>query len=283
MLKPISPKLSVRNSFGRNANPAKCHGKSTKEALGDVRALSVFGPAILGCGQGLSIPAHAGGLANISLPVMGMDDAASHRGQLRRLRVDLSKADLYAMAQPHQRAAPKVWGLVPFSSAFCAFGADKSERTKCSLPVETTGVLQMGPRGGVVTQRSAKPCTPVQFWSWPPLQTSDLSAQFDFGASSADAARAPSAEMPRRLPTGFARGLLETPIQARWHRARICEVMHSHHPSAGAPVGDIIRFVPKSELERARLIREARAIYDSIFPPAAPDRPPQDGEDRVKT
>src|SRR5450631_3038480 len=27
----------------------------------------------------------------------------------------------------------------------------------------------MGPRGGVVTQRSAKPCTPVQFWSWPPL------------------------------------------------------------------------------------------------------------------
>ena len=30
----------------------------------------------------------------------------------------------------------------------------------------------------------------------------------------------------------------------------------------------IIRFVPESERERARLIREARAIYDSIFPPA---------------
>jgi hypothetical protein len=29
---------------------------------------------------------------------------------------------------------------------------------------------------------------------------------------------------------------------------------------------EIIRFVPKSERERARLIREARAIYDSIFP-----------------
>jgi hypothetical protein len=29
----------------------------------------------------------------------------------------------------------------------------------------------------------------------------------------------------------------------------------------------IIRFVPKSERERERLIREARAIYDSIFPP----------------
>jgi hypothetical protein len=33
-------------------------------------------------------------------------------------------------------------------------------------------------------------------------------------------------------------------------------------------MGEIIRFVPKSERERARLIREARAIYDSVFPPA---------------
>ncbi|MCK1723536.1 hypothetical protein [Bradyrhizobium sp. 141] len=48
-------------------------------------------------------------------------------------------------------------------------------------------------------------------------------------------------------------------------------------------MGDIVRFVPKTELERTRLIREARAIYDSIFPAAAPDRAPQDGEDRVKT
>ena len=31
-------------------------------------------------------------------------------------------------------------------------------------------------------------------------------------------------------------------------------------------MGEIIRFVPKSERERARLIREARAIYDSVFP-----------------
>ena len=35
-------------------------------------------------------------------------------------------------------------------------------------------------------------------------------------------------------------------------------------------MGEIIRFVPRSERERARLIREARAIYDSIFPPADP-------------
>ena len=35
-------------------------------------------------------------------------------------------------------------------------------------------------------------------------------------------------------------------------------------------MGEIIRFVPKSERERVRLVREARAIYDSIFPPADP-------------
>ena len=35
-------------------------------------------------------------------------------------------------------------------------------------------------------------------------------------------------------------------------------------------MGEIIRFVPKSERERARLIREARAMYDHIFPPADP-------------
>ena len=33
-------------------------------------------------------------------------------------------------------------------------------------------------------------------------------------------------------------------------------------------MGEVIRFIPKSERERARLVREARAIYDSIFPPA---------------
>ncbi len=35
-------------------------------------------------------------------------------------------------------------------------------------------------------------------------------------------------------------------------------------------MGEVIRFVPKSELERARLVREARAIYDSVFPPNDP-------------
>lgn len=33
----------------------------------------------------------------------------------------------------------------------------------------------------------------------------------------------------------------------------------------------VVQFVSKSELERERLIREARAIYDSIFPSAGGD------------
>jgi hypothetical protein len=35
-------------------------------------------------------------------------------------------------------------------------------------------------------------------------------------------------------------------------------------------MGEIVRFSPKSERDRARLIREARATYDRIFPPADP-------------
>ena len=36
-------------------------------------------------------------------------------------------------------------------------------------------------------------------------------------------------------------------------------------------MGEVVRLIPKSELERARLIREARAIYETIFPPATPE------------
>ena len=35
-------------------------------------------------------------------------------------------------------------------------------------------------------------------------------------------------------------------------------------------MGQVIQFVSKSERERLRLIQEARAIYDSIFPSADP-------------
>jgi hypothetical protein len=41
-------------------------------------------------------------------------------------------------------------------------------------------------------------------------------------------------------------------------------------------MGEVIRFFAKSERERARLIREARAVYDSIFPPADPVSAQQD-------
>jgi hypothetical protein len=41
-------------------------------------------------------------------------------------------------------------------------------------------------------------------------------------------------------------------------------------------MGEVIRFISKSEHERARLIREARAIYNSILPPADLDKEQQD-------
>jgi hypothetical protein len=36
-------------------------------------------------------------------------------------------------------------------------------------------------------------------------------------------------------------------------------------------MGEVIRFIPKSDLDRARLIREARANYERIFPQADAD------------
>ncbi len=41
-------------------------------------------------------------------------------------------------------------------------------------------------------------------------------------------------------------------------------------------MGEVIRFGSKSERERVRLIREARAIYNSIFPQADPVSEQQD-------
>ena len=59
--------------------------------------------------------------------------------------------------------------------------------------------------------------------------------------------------------------------------------MQSQQTSAGEHVAQIVRFIPKAEQERARLIREARAIYDSIFPPSASDVEPQEGEKGLKS
>ena len=35
-----------------------------------------------------------------------------------------------------------------------------------------------------------------------------------------------------------------------------------------ANMGEVIQFIPKAERERLRLIREARANYNGVFPPA---------------
>jgi hypothetical protein len=41
-------------------------------------------------------------------------------------------------------------------------------------------------------------------------------------------------------------------------------------------MGEVIQFIPKHERERVRLIREARALYDGVFPTAAPVHVPRD-------
>jgi hypothetical protein len=33
-------------------------------------------------------------------------------------------------------------------------------------------------------------------------------------------------------------------------------------------MGEVIRFIPKAERERIRLMQETRAMYDSAFPPS---------------
>ena len=43
-------------------------------------------------------------------------------------------------------------------------------------------------------------------------------------------------------------------------------------------MGEVIQFIPKAERERLRLRREARAKYDSVFPPAKPEYKQRDNE-----
>ena len=49
-------------------------------------------------------------------------------------------------------------------------------------------------------------------------------------------------------------------------------------------MGEVIKFISRAERERIRLIREARANYDSVFPPSDPlneqrDKAPVSGGD----
>jgi hypothetical protein len=62
------------------------------------------------------------------------------------------------------------------------------------------------------------------------------------------------------------------------------QVYVEYFQGLGAHVmGDVIQFIPKSALERARLVREARAMYESVFPtekgPASQQRDSQGGCD----
>jgi hypothetical protein len=38
----------------------------------------------------------------------------------------------------------------------------------------------------------------------------------------------------------------------------------------GVHMGEVVQFIPKRDLERVRLIQEARAICERIFPPEDP-------------
>jgi hypothetical protein len=45
-------------------------------------------------------------------------------------------------------------------------------------------------------------------------------------------------------------------------------------------MSDVVRFVPKAELERARLIRQARAHYERVFPSSDRAAEPEDSGKR---
>jgi len=109
-----------------------------------------------------------------------------------------------------------------------------------------------------------------------------LFSTFLVGAD-AIAARARPALPVSRCPTGSGRSPRERPhfhgwrIGQAWHDIRFAVLTYSlEYPEP--PMREVVRFVPKAELERARLIREARVIYEHIFPPAdqASKRPDPD-------
>src|SRR3954454_22918475 len=67
----------------------------------------------------------------------------------------------------------------------------------------------LGPRGGVVTRRSAKPFTRVRVPTWPPSQPPDISAIFDRVAP----AMGPRERCMLAAHTGFARARWKPVIQ----------------------------------------------------------------------
>jgi hypothetical protein len=54
-------------------------------------------------------------------------------------------------------------------------------------------------------------------------------------------------------------------LRRRWHDIRICTF--TGHVLTGEQMGEVIQFPkPDPDREKARLIREARSLYESIFP-----------------
>src|SRR5262249_39826592 len=86
-------------------------------------------------------------------------------------RVDPSRAPLYWLAARcsfRQNCGDFCGDLYRFRPRFVRLARRRRNR-KIGLYLLIFQVFPpVGPRGGVVTQRSAKPFTPVQFWSWPP-------------------------------------------------------------------------------------------------------------------
>jgi hypothetical protein len=62
--------------------------------------------------------------------------------------------------------------------------------------------------------------------------------------------------------------------------AIIDEGLPPNFPAVVSKMGEVVQFIPKRDLDRARLIQEARAIYEGIFPtekgPAALQRRPRE-------
>ena len=73
-------------------------------------------------------------------------------------------------------------------------------RGDCLTACSSLVIPPVGPRGGVVTQRSAKPCTPVQFRTWPPFHPTRV-RDLDSPAAWAGVARG----LRLRKALGFAR------------------------------------------------------------------------------
>jgi hypothetical protein len=59
---------------------------------------------------------------------------------------------------------------------------------------------------------------------------------------------------------------IHAPVGARFSSHLLTETPPEGGTLQEANMGEVVRFVSKAERERLRLIREARAMYDSVFP-----------------